>query len=745
MELIKFREELENIITKHNNIIGDESNNLIAEYAIQSSEKMKEALQKIEQENRLLQIGIIGRVKAGKSSLLNAMLFDGKSILPKAATPMTAALTVISYGDTLSTEVEFFTQNDIKNIREEHAAYIHELKNLTQKNLEEIIKRKGQKNTDGVSISNVDVQELREKAENQAKRDLKSKIGLSSAYDQYNKIQASGINPATIGDKKIIVAPTLADLSDQLLEYVGADGKYMPFTKSVHIKLPQENLKNIQIVDTPGVNDPVQSREERTRELLKFCDVVLIVSPSGQFLSREDMELMDRITSKEGIRELYVVASQVDLQLFGSVKSENDGDLHRAFESITSDLAEHLHSTLSELKKSNPEIGTTYDQLIEQSKTKVIHSSGMCLSIKEKFDSKETWDEGTKKAWENLTTHYPDYYSNTDKELSKSNLDLLANISSINIIIEEVKGKKDEILKRRKEDFVKAKMDSLINYRNELIKYINIQIESIESGDIDELQVQQKKLKNIKEKVSLILDEEYYDLVSELEVNIKNELKNTLEKHFITTKNAVNSAEGSKTEEYTVVIERWYWFNGSETRQREVTTARTGAIRSSLEELNNHIESNIDIDSKKFILNWKKSLYLQLIKTMRDNVDDDDLDPQQIQKVIRNVLNSVIYPDISYSNNLPASLSAKGTLTGNHAENFLQDAQEYISKLRNRVRQDINSYLSSLVHTLKAVSLSENIFSSYNTMLEELENQIKNKAMTLDSFNRLNGELGKID
>ncbi len=351
MELIKFREELENIITKHNNIIGDESNNLIAEYAIQSSEKMKEALQKIEQENRLLQIGIIGRVKAGKSSLLNAMLFDGKSILPKAATPMTAALTVISYGDTLSTEVEFFTQNDIKNIREEHAAYIHELKNLTQKNLEEIIKRKGQKNTDGVSISNVDVQELREKAENQAKRDLKSKIGLSSAYDQYNKIQASGINPATIGDKKIIVAPTLADLSDQLLEYVGADGKYMPFTKSVHIKLPQENLKNIQIVDTPGVNDPVQSREERTRELLKFCDVVLIVSPSGQFLSREDMELMDRITSKEGIRELYVVASQVDLQLFGSVKSENDGDLHRAFESITSDLAEHLHSTLSELKK----------------------------------------------------------------------------------------------------------------------------------------------------------------------------------------------------------------------------------------------------------------------------------------------------------------------------------------------------------------------------------------------------------
>jgi hypothetical protein len=129
---------------------------------------------------------------------------------------------------------------------------------------------------------------------------------------------------------------------------------------------------------------------------------------------------------------------------------------------------------------------------------------------------------------------------------------------------------------------------------------------------------------------------------------------------------------------------------------------------------------------------------------MRDNVDDDDLDPQQIQKAIRNALNSVIYPDISYSNSLPASLSAKGTLKKSAAENFLQDAQEYISKLRTRVRQDINSYLSSLVQTLKAVGLSESIFSNYNSMLEELENQIKNKAVTLDSFDRLKKSLKEI-
>ena len=50
-------------------------------------------------QNRDLKIGIVGQVKAGKSSFLNALIFDGKSILPKAATPMTAALTKIRYAE----------------------------------------------------------------------------------------------------------------------------------------------------------------------------------------------------------------------------------------------------------------------------------------------------------------------------------------------------------------------------------------------------------------------------------------------------------------------------------------------------------------------------------------------------------------------------------------------------------------------------------------------------------------------
>lgn len=66
--------------------------------------------------------------------------------------------------------------------------------------------------------------------------------------------------------------------------------------------MPLEALRDICIIDTPGMNDPVQSREERTVELLKTCDVVFIVSPAGQFLNAQDIEVMGRITQKKAFR-----------------------------------------------------------------------------------------------------------------------------------------------------------------------------------------------------------------------------------------------------------------------------------------------------------------------------------------------------------------------------------------------------------------------------------------------------------
>ena len=101
------------------------------EYAISASDEFEKEIAAKCDVARTLKLGIVGRVKAGKSSLLNALLFDGVTVLPKAATPMTAALPVLEHGELLQATVDFFTQNDVKTIEAKHGEYgekLHEMK-----------------------------------------------------------------------------------------------------------------------------------------------------------------------------------------------------------------------------------------------------------------------------------------------------------------------------------------------------------------------------------------------------------------------------------------------------------------------------------------------------------------------------------------------------------------------------------------------------------------------------------------
>jgi predicted GTPase len=755
MELINQLKSLEDIISKHSDLIDKESRNLISEYSINSSQKTQDEINKIENDNRLLQIGIVGRVKSGKSSLLNALLFNGKSILPKAATPMTAALTIISYGEELSTEVEFFTKNDIDNIRSDARLYEDEFKRLLNQKREESNKRANKKGE----------QELKSRVA----RDLdKNELSLSASHDQYQRIQQSGVDFSSLKSSKIVPFDTLESLGNDLVEFVGSSGKYMPFTKSVHIRMPQENLKNIQIVDTPGVNDPVVSREERTRDLLKFCDAVFIVSPAGQFMSNEDLELMDRITSKEGVRELFVIASKCDMQLYGSIKENSGGDLKKAFSSMTTDLASSLHSTLSKLKKTNPEIDDAYDKLIEQSKESIIHSSGISFAIKEAYDNQTDLDSGEAHAWEMLVNNYPDYFSKNDKKLTIPHLDWLSNITVINKAISDVRDKKDDIFSKRKEDFLKAKTDSFARYKKELIRFIDLRIEEINDSDVDELKARRKKLNHIKSHVSGLVDEEYYDLVDELKINMSNKLKVELKSYFKGAKNDIDNAEGSDTKNWTTKEGGFLGFFKKTVHHSDTyTTVRTGAVKNSLSDLTIDIESSIESVSDETVFYWRKSLTPRLLGVLRDNADDEDLTPGQIRKVVRNVVNGVQFPSLSYQNDLTdkdtdnnhtsvgifgrllvsgaskSSLkSATGTLTSSSAERFLDEAKDYVNSLKQRVAKDINLYLDDLISELRNIEMSGEIFAEYDTQLEELEKQIENKEITLDEYKKLNNAIG---
>ena len=80
-----------------------------AEYGWIDSARKEEIINKIN--NDVLTIGVIGQMKCGKSTFLNAFVFED-DVLPSATTPMTAALSVITYGEQKKIVAEFYTLDE---------------------------------------------------------------------------------------------------------------------------------------------------------------------------------------------------------------------------------------------------------------------------------------------------------------------------------------------------------------------------------------------------------------------------------------------------------------------------------------------------------------------------------------------------------------------------------------------------------------------------------------------------------
>ena len=79
---------------------------------------------------------------------------------------------------------------------------------------------------------------------------------------------------------------------DTLNRYVGENGAITPLVKSVVLYINRPELEGISIVDTPGLNDPVQSRTQRTKEFLEVCDTAFFLSTASHFLDKSDVDLL---------------------------------------------------------------------------------------------------------------------------------------------------------------------------------------------------------------------------------------------------------------------------------------------------------------------------------------------------------------------------------------------------------------------------------------------------------------------
>lgn len=398
-------------------------------------------------ENRKLNIGVVGQVKAGKSSFLNTLLFGGNEILPKASTPKTATLTKMEYSEENIIQIEYYSLDEWEVL------------------------------------------------EDNAVVDLDDEI-YTSAREIVDMVKRNGVNPHQYLEKGFdrIEFESYEELITSLNDYVGEDGKFTPIVKAVTLFLNKEEFRGLSIVDTPGLNDPIASRTIRTKEFMEVCDVVFFLSQSGSFLDKSDWILLSSQLPQKGVKKLVLVASKYDSGIRDILRAQDDDDVFgedentadnipKACKIIKKKLKKRAKSKVEEFVKDLEMRGSSPEliEVIRQCADPIMVSS-LAYNMTGKSQSEYSSEEN------NIYSALKQFSDDMDEDLK-----LLGNFDEVKNLFGEVVSEKEAILAAKAKSFIPNATEELKNLLSSYLEKTKKRIQVLESNDREQL-LEQKKI-----------------------------------------------------------------------------------------------------------------------------------------------------------------------------------------------------------------------------------------------------------
>lgn len=495
-----------------------------------ASQGLDKQLEEIVQEGRELRLGIVGQVKAGKSSFLNALLFDGQDILPKAPTPMTAALTRISYSETPKAKIVFYSENDWDSIKKFALKYDETLGKLYNEYEEKFAKEKEDKKL----LRNNVVATRKKMSQEDFEKANRDKI--PSEYRACKEVyeMASSLNVRHyLGTEQIIEAAQQDEYRylRELNNYVGAEGKYTPIVKYTEISLCNELLKGIEVIDTPGMNDPILSRSRTTKKFLIQCDAVFLLGYCGQFLGDEDMNFIVSSLPDEGISKAVLIGSKMDSAIL-QYPQKNNPSFEIAYWGTQKNCEDQARDNIRDCSKSahNKELLSQ----VEKSLPPYCISS-LAYSAARQMQKGEELGQYEQKMVDNLCKRFLDFTNDADTLLELSSIPDVREE-----VFEETKRQKEQIMQKRIHDVA---VSQVVKFKN-IIEDINIQAKGVQDDlrlrDCDQLR---KQLIGFKEKLD----------------SVRIVVKNLFDEAAVDSKWAINEiavVTSEKTEEHLDIEDR---------------------------------------------------------------------------------------------------------------------------------------------------------------------------------------------
>lgn len=229
-----------------------------------------------EYRKKRIEIAIVGTVKAGKSSLINALL--GRKLASVDATPETS--TLIKYRTTDKgnyLKISFYTEVEWKK-----------LWNTTER----------------------------------------AKV----FREEYSKLNAEEIKYEYLNKGQKYIPCSSEELPDTVMEWSKSDEPKHFFVKEIEVGYQSESIPHdVFLVDTPGLSDPVSYRSNITRHYIKKSDWVLACISGENLSCQPEFSFLSKVIANKGgdVSKIFVVATKKDMLTNSEGKKKEKEFLNR--------------------------------------------------------------------------------------------------------------------------------------------------------------------------------------------------------------------------------------------------------------------------------------------------------------------------------------------------------------------------------------------------------------------------------
>ena len=560
----------------------------------------------------------------------------------------------------------------------------------------------------------------------------------------------------TLGKTEVIEGSNITEIAKKMHDYVGSAGRYTAVTKVLSLYTDDSRLKDIEIYDTPGFNDPVISRGMQTRKFLGQCDMVFLLSTISQYLTKSDLSLLREQLTSAGIdsKAVYLVGTQKDLvfrmdadllkkaKLLAMQHSQNQNQV------MIAAMMKLLDNKIAQMTKDN--ISGHLSDVTLDDKTRELLShlfneptytvSSICWRIAENLPNLPN----------SLKEPYSGLVQSTGYEFNANDLKQFSSIELLRKKVEQQKTKKVKLVKAKSTNLITGAQAQLKIIVDDITTDIDQKLSQLQSTSIEQLkrsqQLQTKKLKNGRYLIEQVIQKEVNEKILRIDGLIKD-ISNLKAKFDEVNVQKSISHEIKKTERdgFFAGLARIFDVGGYDYNKIEIVT-HYAQVQDSIEQIEAYSRTmNIELSKVMNGIIDMRQLRKTILNTTIElfDTEDPDFDILSFKHQVGQYLTSYHVPN--YDTNISDVLDevigkfSSDMVAAAQIEDLKREHKRAIKKVTDKVlsdaksaREDVAEYFDSLEKTLTI-----NIIDILEKNTEDMIRQLNDKEISMNNLSQL--------